>query len=216
MARVRPGDTIALAPGDYREPIVVRQAIAVSGPREAVVRPPLGAPADWTAVIVVDTREARLDGFSIAAADGQPLSIGIRVERSDVRVDDVEISGAVQAAIALTDGARATVSSSLIRDNEGSAIVAGAGTLLHLRHSALLRNGTLPAHPRAAIELAEGAQATLVGNAVTGGARGAIQGWRASDLPSLMRDNLVHPAPPTGARGTPAGAPRSSPARPRR
>ena len=199
----QPGDTIRLSPGDYREPVAVRRPITIDGPRDAIIRPPLGATPGWTAVTVTDTSGARLAGFTIAGGEGHPLAIGIRVEHSDLVVDGLVVSGATEAGLLVGDGGRVSVSSSVLRDNGGSAILARRGAQLSVTHTAVLRNGTTPGRLQPGIRLEEGSEASLVGNAVGDNGGGAIAGWPPADLPGLLRDNLVRPVPRLPSRRTP-------------
>lgn len=207
MSRVQAGDTIVLSPGDYREQVVMKSGVLIEGPRTAVVRPPLGAAADWVAVDVAEATGVRLSGFSIAAAEGQPLATAVRVRRGDVDLVDVEVSGATDTAVLVAEGGAARVRACVLRDNAGSAIHAHDGTRLQVSHSLIVRNGTSAARLHPGIQLGTGVTASLVGNAIGDNGGAAVAGWPPADLPSLLRDNLVRPAPRV-PRPAPARAPR--------
>jgi serine/threonine protein phosphatase PrpC len=205
MARAAPGDTIALDPGEYREPVLLKQPVGIAGPREAILRPPLNAPAGWTAIIVSGPAGATLAGFSILGTPSQPLGVGMRLESAGADVRDVVVSGANEAGIEIGPGARAIVLGSVLHDNPGAGIVVRAGADLQLRHTAILRNGTLPGHPRAGVEIDRAARATLFGNAIGDNGGGAVTGVPEADNAALARDNVIGPpAQPRGGRSGPA------------
>jgi serine/threonine protein phosphatase PrpC len=209
LGQARAGDTVRLSPGDYREAVVLREAVTIEGPRDAVIRPPLGAAPGWTAVTVADTQGARLEGFTIAAADGQTIAVGVQAERCELILSDLVVSGASDAGIVAGEGATVRVTSSALHDNRGTGIVASTGSRLAIHHTTVLRNGAGPGRPRPGILLERGADVTLTGSAVGDNGGGAIVGWPPERLDALVRDNLVRPVP-RAARG-PGAPPRARP-----
>jgi serine/threonine protein phosphatase PrpC len=205
LGRARAGDTLALDPGDYREAVVVRVPIRIEGPQAAVLQPPLGATPGWTAVEITGASGVQLRGITIAGAAGQPLSKGVRVENGDVDLDDVRITGALDAAVDIGPGGRVALRASVLADNPGAAIVARAGARLELRHCLVLRNGSALGRSRPAIDLAAGATAVIVGNAI-GDSTGPAVGGPAADLPALIRSNVIRPAPRRPPSSPPPGA----------
>jgi hypothetical protein len=147
----------------------------------------------------------QLRGITIAGAAGQPLSKGVRVENGDVDLDDVRITGALDAAVDIGPGGRVALRASVLADNPGAAIVARAGARLELRHCLVLRNGSALGRSRPAIDLAAGATAVIVGNAI-GDSTGPAVGGPAADLPALIRSNVIRPAPRRPPSSPPPGA----------
>ncbi len=214
LSRARAGDVIQLAAGDYREQVVIQKAISIEGPGDAVIRPPLGAATPWTAITVSDATGVSLAGVTITGANQQPIATGLLVERGDITVRDVSISGATDAAIIVGDGARAMISTVAVHDNPGTGILARRGSHLALRHSSVLRNGTVPGRLRPGVQFEDGASATLAGNAIGDNGAGAVTGLPPEALAALARDNFVRPLPRQRppSRPTPAA---SAPALPR-
>lgn len=204
LLRAKTGDTIALAAGDYREPVTIHQPITLSGPADAVIRPPLGAPPGWTAVHVNGTRGVRIHGLSIAGATGEALARGLLVEGGEVQVHGLRLSGATEAGVELANGGQAGLFGVTVTDNAGTAIVVGRGARLRLEHSVLLRNGTTAGRLRPGVVIADGAEAVLIGNAIGDNGGAAVVGWPPADLPALLRDNLIRPAPRAPQRRVPA------------
>lgn len=205
LDRARAGDTITVAPGDYREPVVIRQGITLYGPTEAVIRPPLGAAPGWTAVSVRGARGVRLHGLTIAGASGETLARGLAVEQGEVQVHGLRVSGATEAGVELAGGGEARLFGLILTDNPGAGVVAGRGSRLSLQHSVVLRNGTVAGRLRPGVVIAEGAEAELAGNAIGDNGGPAVVGWAAASLPALIRDNLLRPVPRAPQRRPPGG-----------
>lgn len=206
VARASAGDTIVIGAGDYREAVTIGVPLTLEAAAGAILRPPLGAAPAWIAVRVADARGVRLSGLTIAGGEDHALAYGVWVARGEVVVVDLRVSGAVEAGLALGDGARATVSASTFTDNPGAAILVRRGASLDLRHSFIARNGVSAARPHPAIELDREADVSLTGNAVGGNAGAAIGGWPADRIAAFASDNLLLPAPRTEPRrpATPA------------
>ena len=210
LKQAAPGDSILLDPGEYREAVVVRMPVRIEGPDSAVLLPPLGAEAGWTAVHIVDASDVTLRGITISGADGQPLARGVRVDNGAVALTDVRVSRATDAGVDVGPGAHAAIRASVLLDNAGSAVVVGSGAQLTLRDSLVLRNGKAPGATRPAIDLGPGAQATIVGNAF-GDNAGAAVGGQAANPSAVFDGNIVHPAPRAAAQRRPAASQRTAP-----
>lgn len=205
LARAGAGDTIHLAAGDYRERVDITRPVVLEGPRDAVIRPPLGATSPWTAIAVSDTTEVILSGFTVSGAEQQAIATGVLIERSEVSMRDVVVAGATDAAIDVSDGASAALSMVSVHDNPGIGIIARRGSQLDLRHSSVLRNGTVKGHVKPGVHIEDGARATFTGNAIGDNGAAAVTGLPADALAALARDNVVRPLP------RPLPAPRRAP-----
>jgi PPM family protein phosphatase len=209
LARARPGDTIQVGPGEYRAPLTLRPGIAIVSTRrhEAILRPATGA-ALGAAVRVPAGADGRLSGFRIAGDADHPLGIGIRVGECQAVIDEVEISGAVEAGIVLEKGARAVVRGSYVHDSVGAGIVVRAGASPQLWHNVVTANGKVAGSPMAGIELEAGAAPLLFGNIVRGNGDDQIAGLPPERRADVARDNIVGPpAPPPPAPRPPGKRP---------
>ncbi len=207
LARARPGDTIEVGPGEYRAPLTLRPRIAIVSTRrhEAILRPATGATLG-AGVRVPAGADGRLAGFRIAGDAGHPLGIGILVGDCQAVIDDVEVSGAIEAGIVLEKGARAFVRGSYIHDSVGAGIVVRAGASPQLRHNVVTANGKVAGRPVAGIELEAGAAPILFGNIVRGNGDDQIAGLPPERRADVARDNIVGP-PPAPPATTPAPRP---------
>lgn len=118
LERARAGETVVVAPGDYRGPVRLKAGVSLVSqlPREAVIRP--GDDAAH-AVTARDVQGAALTGFRI---DGEGrLEVGVSLQNSNVDVEDVEVTGTTQAALRL-EGGRARLRASHLHANAGSGL----------------------------------------------------------------------------------------------
>jgi PPM family protein phosphatase len=212
LARARPGDTIQVGPGEYRAPLTLRPGIAIVSTkrREAVIRPAAGAAAG-AAVRAPAGADGRLAGFRIAGDTEHPLGVGIRLGECQAEIDDVEISGAMEAGIVLEKGARAVVRGSYIHGSEGAGIVVRAGASPELLHNVVTANGKVAGSPVAGIELEAGAAAVLFGNIVRGNGDDQIAGLPPERRADVARDNIVGPPPAPPAASAPTRPPNRTP-----
>jgi serine/threonine protein phosphatase PrpC len=204
LARARPGDTIEVGPGEYRAPLTLRPGITIVSTKrhEAILRPATGA-ALSAAVRVPAGADGRLTGFRIAGDAEHPLGVGIRVGECQAEIDDVEISGAIDAGIVLEKGARAIVRGNYVHDSVGVGIVVRTGAAPQLWHNVVTANGKVAGSPMAGIELEAGAVPVLFGNIVRGNGDDQIAGLAPDRRADVTRDNIVGPTP-----APPAPAPR--------
>ena len=147
--------------------------------------------------------DGRLAGFRIAGDAEHPLGVGIRIGECQAEIDDVEISGAVEAGIVLEKGARAVVRGSYVHDSVGAGIVVRAGAAPQLWHNVVTANGKVAGSPVAGIELEAGAAPVLFGNIVRGNGDDQITGLPPERRADVARDNIVGPPPappPPGPR----------------
>ena len=196
LAQARPGDTISVGPGEYRAPITMRHGISIvsAKPREAIIRPALGAqPA--TAVHVPAGTSGRFAGFRISGDAEHPLGVGILVQDGSVEIDDIEVSGAMHAGIVFENGSRATLRAGYIHDNPGGGVVVRSGAAPTLAHNVIAANGRQNGKPRPGVEIQEPASPLLFGNIVLGNGEDQVAGLPVTRRPDVARDNIIGPPP---------------------
>ena len=157
IAAARPGDTVDVLIGEYREQLTLKSGVNLRSPvpREAILRaPPLGA---GPAIYGEGVKNVRIGGFSIQGDEKAPLTAGIVLKDSDVEVDDVEVSGA-GTGIEIRGGGNVSLIGNRVHDclREGVMIL-GASTPW-ISHNSFQRNLVVGLAAR------EGARPSLVGN----------------------------------------------------
>ena len=175
LGRANPGQTVLVAPGEYREALQLRNGVHLVSevPRGAVILPPAGSGVP--AVTAQGVSGGRVEGFRIAGNEQAPLQVGLRLADSMVVVDGVEISGAQTAAIDFAGADRSTVRYSYLHDNPGGGVLVEGNSLPRLLHNLIFRNGrTAGAPPRPGVEVRDQARPALIGNRIEGNAGGGV------------------------------------------
>jgi PPM family protein phosphatase len=192
MAQARPGDTVRVAPGEYRAPIELRPGIALVSARrhEAIIRPAVGAePA--AAIVIQAGGPSRLSGFRIAGDGERPLAVGVRVQGAQADIDDIEVVGARHAAVLFEERAGGALRGSALHDNHGPGVVVRAGATPTLRNNVITANGKQAGAIRPGVQLQDEARALLFGNIIAGNGEDQVAGLPAANRGDVMRDNII-------------------------
>ncbi len=159
MAEARPGDTVEVPQGEYREQVRLKDGVTLRArvSREPILRaaPLSGGPA----VIAEGVKGARISGFRILADRDAPLSTGILLRDSVVEIDDVEVKGA-GVGIEIRGSASPSVRASAIRDSLAEGILILGSSTPWLSHNAIQNN------KGAGVAARDGARPSLLGNVV--------------------------------------------------
>jgi len=175
LERARPGQTVEVAPGEYRERIRLRDGVSLVSvvPRGAVLVPPAGPPDSPAApaVIAEGVQGGRFAGFRIAGGTagageaGAPLAVGLRLADSAVEVEGLEISGATVAAVEIAGADRSTLSFSSLHGNPGAAIAVADRAAPRLLFNLVSGNGAgAGGGPRPGVEIGAGCRPVLIEN----------------------------------------------------
>jgi serine/threonine protein phosphatase PrpC len=190
ISRAAAGGTVIVEPGEYREQLQLKPAVRVLSrvPRGAEIRLRPGASEADPAVLAIDAAGAELSGFRIVGDAATPLGTGIYLRSGDVRLSDVEVTGAAVTAIEIAAGAGTSVTAADVHDNPGAALVIRAGAAPRVAHSQFARNGG--SQPNAAIVLIEpGAQPRLSGNVFHGIDPGVLTGLEPAAREAVRQAN---------------------------
>jgi len=144
ITRAPAGHVVLVEPGEYRERLVLKSDVRVVSrvPRGATLRLPVAAAEGDAAVTADGVTGAELAGFRIVGDAATPLGIGVMTRNANVRLVDLDITGASIAAVDLGAGDGAELFGSEIHDNPGAALVARAGALTRIAHNTFARNGS--------------------------------------------------------------------------
>lgn len=201
-----PGDTVLVAPGTYPEQIRLKSGVRLASerPREAVLQ------TSGVAISATDVDTAVVDGFRIITDEGQPLTIGIQLENSDVEVTDMEITGAQTAAIDIAGTSGGNIRANTLSGNPGIGISVRDAAKPRIIQNVIVNNGRGEGGNRPGIQVAGSAQPILNANTIHGNGAGPISAPQLN-LESLIRQNYV-----SGERGAARqqaiAAPRANPA----
>ena len=201
IAAAVPGEQVVVEPGEYREPLLLKEGVRVVSrvPRGATLRMPAGARDGAAAVVARDVRNAELAGFRIVGDAATPLDTGILVERSYVTIVDVEIVGASGRALEFGAGAEGSFIGGDVHDNPGAGLVIRLGASPRISHSGFARNG-VSERVSAPVVLEAGAAPRLERNVFAGVEPDVFRSLTTDG--AVLRENWfpgVHPARPAGA-----------------
>lgn len=174
LNQARHGQTVLVAPGQYRETVQLRDGVRLVSqvPRGAVILPPPGTGVP--AVTAQGVEGAAFQGFLITGDAQAPLQVGIRLADSEVEVAGVEISGAVTAAIEVAGADRSSIRYSYLHDNPGGGVIVGGESAPRLLHNLIAGNGRVQGAPRPGVEVREAARPELIENRIVGNGGGGI------------------------------------------
>lgn len=168
LQNARPGTTIVVAPGQYREMLMLRSHVRlVSEVRHgAVLRLPGSAPEAAAAIVASDVEEAAVEGFRIVGDAATPLGTAVLMNDSTVSLSQLSITGATRAAIDVGGRSQAAVTASDIRENAGAAVAIRSGGEAMLSHNVFSKNGAGGGSKPFVVE--GGSNAQFVGNVFQG------------------------------------------------
>jgi len=232
LARARPGDTVDVAPGHYRERVVLRSGVNLVSriPRGAVLLPPppgAGNGGGGPAVLANGVRGARLAGFRVAGTPQAPWSVGLRLDGSAVVVEETEVTGAAGAAIEIRGADRSTLRYCYVHHNAGPGVVVAGDAAPRLLANLITGNGGRPGSAAPGVEVRDTAAPLLAGNRIesNGGPGVSLPApervdevWRWNSFGAVPREQAVRvvsgPAGAASALPGRAVAARSLAARP--
>jgi hypothetical protein len=185
LAAARPGDTIRVEPGVYREAVDVHDGIDLVArvtDTVTIVRP---ADATTPALSITGGLNIRVAGIRIASE--APADIGVRITAPAATLELVEIAGPVNQAVLLSPassvtirGSRVTVTGSLLAvPDEGHATFVNS----------ILTRTSASAAP--AITVRPSAHLVLRGNVFNGFGTGIVDGLTPAQRAELLAGNLI-------------------------
>jgi serine/threonine protein phosphatase PrpC len=186
LAQAKPGDTVEVPAGEYREQVRLREAVQLRSrtPLAAILRaPPDGA---GPAVIAEKVHSGRITGFRILADEKMPLTLGILLDGADVEVSDCEIAGA-GTGIEIRSG-RPVLRANSIQDSLQSALGISGEAAPWISHNVIVRNGRKSRKP--AVVANDPARPVLVGNTFDDSAARAVSLPTGSDASAITKYNF--------------------------
>jgi hypothetical protein len=114
--------------------------------------------------------------------------VGVRLDSSEVTVEEVEIAGAAAAGIEARGGDRSTVRHCFVHHNAGPGISVAGAAAPRLLDNLITGNGTRSGSPAPGVEVRDKAKPLLAGNRFEGNGG---PGGPGVTLPTLERVNEV-------------------------
>jgi serine/threonine protein phosphatase PrpC len=208
LARAEPGQKVEVAPGQYHEHVVLRDGVELVSrtPRGAQLLPPAKA-GRGPAIVAQGVHGARLAGFRVMAAPLAPWSVGVRLDGSQVVIEEVEVSGAAGAGIEIRGADRSTVRHCFVHHNTGPGIAVAGEAAPQLLANLVAGNGAKPGAAAPGIEVREEAAPLIADNRIeANGGPGVLlatperveEVWRWNSFGAVPRDQAVRVAAPAG------------------
>jgi hypothetical protein len=143
LQRAAAGSVVLVEPGEYRETLRLKDDVRVVSrvPRAATIRLSGTASEGDAAVVAAGVAGAELAGFRIIGDAATPLGTGVLISASQASLVDIEVTGAVNAAIVVDGISLATILASDVHDNPGAALTIRSASA-RLAHNVFMRNGT--------------------------------------------------------------------------
>jgi hypothetical protein len=205
IERAPAGGQVVVEPGEYREQLRLKDGVRVVSrvPRGATLRLPGGAGEGDAAVVAIDVHDAEVAGFRIVGDAATPLGTGLQVRRSTVSIVDVEVLGALVAAVEFGEGAEGSFIGGTVHDNPGAGLVIRSGASPRISHSGFASNG-MSERTAAPVVVEPGASPRLDQNVFTGVGPDVFMALDAEARAAVTRDNWfpgLHVPRPAPARG---------------
>lgn len=169
LSTARAGDVIEIPPGQYIGPVYLKDGVVLLSRKTgaATIRSDSAAGEDpGIAVIARGINGARLSGVGIVSDDEHPLKLGVTVTNSDIEIDDVEISGATDAAVVITGNSKGFFRNNYIHHNPGGGIRIAQNSSPSLIGNRVFGNGMQPGALKPGIEIQPPAKPELVHNVI--------------------------------------------------
>ncbi len=212
LSRAGPGAIITIAPGTYRESLVIDYPVQLLAAAED--NPPVVAPAEGPCLVSVNSGAVITNlRLLVPAADEPPLSpvACVVVAGGRVILEKSHISSKQGPAILIKDGANPVIAGNTIEGGDGVGIVVASGatgtisgnTLKNLeKQSFVVRSGAGPDINDNTIEASggvvftDGAKGTFRGNRIFSARANAIEVMAGAD--PLVVDNMIKDAAEAG------------------
>src|SRR5262249_10506617 len=143
IEQAEPGSEVVVEPGEYHEALVLKSGVRVVSrvPRGATIRLAGSATEAESAVVASAADAAEIAGFRIVGDAATPLGTGLFIKSSALSIIDVEVTGAANVAIDISDTSSASILASDIHDNPGAALAIRSGASPRIAHNVFMRNG---------------------------------------------------------------------------
>jgi serine/threonine protein phosphatase PrpC len=198
IAAARPGDTVLVEPGIYREHVVVRDGIEVAArrPGTVTVRRPPGSPGEATGITASGYVNTRVFGLRVESTPDEPLGVGIRVLGQGIALVAMELVGPMTIGVEVGPGGAVGMDGNVIEVG-GTALAAGRGAHVSATRNVFLRAG---ARARTPVILADSAEAVLNRNVFAGFGADIVKGAGPARLKEIAGANIILAYPAAPAR----------------
>ena len=179
LSVARAGDTVEVPSGQYVGPLQLKDHVNViaGAAGEVTLRSdPASATDPGVAMIARGIQDVRVRGMRIVGDEAHPLRTGIWVTNSSVEIDDMDVSGAIEAGIRVDGDSRGLLLANFIHANPGTGVMIKDQSALRLAGNWISENGRVPRALRAGIEIESSAKPILEKNVIVQNGLAALAG----------------------------------------
>lgn len=198
LAQARPGDTIELSAGEYRERVRLKGGVSIFSrvPYSAIIRPPENDRRE-PAVIAEQVKTGRVSGVRILGDDKAPLAAGILLVDSDIELIDSEITGA-KVGLDIRGRSNPLIRANSIHDCVDSGVTISGESAPWLSHNDIARNGRAQRDRRPGVLVIDAARPILIGNIFSDNGAAAVNIPAAMDGSAILKFNFFPKGEPLG------------------
>jgi parallel beta-helix repeat protein len=191
LERAQPGDRVEIAPGEYRESIRLKEGVSVVAQSfgSVILRVPHSLAGDEAVVVADGIKGGDLSGIVIKEGLDAAFPIGIRIVNSDLRVLNVEVSGAAKAGIWIDGDSAALMIGNYIHGNPGTGVVVAGFSKPRLLNNIIQNNGGDKNRAGPGIHIIETAEPDVQRNVISGNAAEGIR-LRQVQMKDKMMNNI--------------------------
>jgi PPM family protein phosphatase len=197
LAKARPGDTVEVSSGEYREQIRLVNGVTLKSrtPDIPILRAAELPPSPSTAILADGVKGARVSGFRILADAKAPLTAGVLIANSDLILEDTEIEGAA-GGVEISGDSKPVLRANSIRDCRDAGIHISGSSTPWLLHNSIVHDG------RHGVVIEDPARAVLQGNTFADYIGDPVSMPAGMDRAAVMKFNFFIPAKsPARTRG---------------
>ncbi len=189
----RPGDTVRVEPGTYREQVMVPDGVDLVAriPGSVTLARSLGMEGEWVSLTALGNRSTRISGIRVQSTREEPVDVGVRLSGQSIAIDLVDLGGPMRSGIELLAPAAVTIQGSFL-SVEGAAITMAEGTQATVSNSVFFRAGP----PGPPIRVTGAARPSLSRNVFAGFGADIIKGVSADERRQLLGGNFMVAAEP--------------------
>ena len=193
MNAARPGDTVRVEPGVYREQVTIRDGVDLIArvPGSVTLGRDGETSGEWVSVAAAGSRGSRISGLRIESTRDAPVDVGVRVSGQATTVDLLDVSGPMHTGIELLAPAAVTIQGSFLSVH-GTALTMAEGSQATVSNTVFFRSGP-PAPP---ISVSGSARPSLSRNVFAGFGSDVIKGLSADERRQVLGGNFMVAAEP--------------------
>jgi serine/threonine protein phosphatase PrpC len=198
LLAAKPGDTIRLEPGVYRERVFLPAGVNLIArlPDSVSLGREKGVTGEWVALLAFGDQGGHVSGIRIESTPELPVDVGIRLAGQGWTLDLVELAGPMRTGVELIPGSSAAVLGSHLAV-QGTSVTIADRAQAFLAGNVFVRTGRAPATP---VVMTGSAQVRLKRNVFAGFSTDIVKGMAPAERQQALAGNVIVAAEPSRVR----------------